>query len=272
MAASANNTLYRATGASQLASVIKTSAQVYKNCQGALDATGLAKSWTNAAGEIPMGRISAGENYGTGLGAAAEPRPQLTFSMNPELVKDKAVTGASALTDHGMPVYWSNDNTLTLTRPALGRPAGFVAQWKTGTTCDVMLFGPLMDARKHMGVQLLSLGGYSALAANLAAGDILQFAFPGRIRVLTFYAIIAADLAGGTSIVITLKAGTTAMTGGVLTLDTGSDVGEKIDSTAITALNVVSESDVLVGTAAVVGTFTTGAFNLFALVETLPGV
>lgn len=273
MAASANNNQFRATGASQLASVIKNSAQVYKNCQGAVDTTGYAKAWTGAAGEIPYGRISAGELYGTGLGdtSAANP-PQLTFGMDAELILDKAVTGASALTDHGMPVYWSNDNTLTLTRPTRGRPAGHVHRWKTGTTCDVLIYGALLDARRHMGVQLLNLGGFSAVAAHLGTGDGIQFAYPGRIRVLSFYGIVCKTLAGGTSIVITLKFGSTAMTGGVLSFGATDAAGTKLDSTEITALNVGSESDVLVGSIAVTGTYTAGAFNLFALVETLPGV
>lgn len=273
MAASANNNQYRATGASHLAVVIKNSAQVYKNCVGAIDTTGYGRSWTGAAGEIPMGRISGGELYGTGLGdtSAANP-PQLTFNMDPELRKDVAVTGASAVTDNGAPVYQSNDNTLTLTRPTRGRPAGFVATWKTGTTCDVVLFGPLLDARRHMGVQLLHLGGFSAVAAHLGTGDGIQFAYPGRIRVLSFYGIVCKTLAGGTSIVITLKFGTTALTGGVLSFGATDAAGTKVDSTAITALNVGSESDVLVGSIAVTGSYTAGAFNLFALVETLAGV
>ncbi|MCB0384075.1 MAG: hypothetical protein KDD43_01685 [Bdellovibrionales bacterium] len=52
-----------------------------------------------------------------------------------------SVTGVSAITDIGSPVYASNDNDLTLTRPDANTDAvGYVSDWDTGSTCDVRIF------------------------------------------------------------------------------------------------------------------------------------
>lgn len=73
---------------------------------------------------------------------AASPIVQAITEMGPILMKSLAVTGASAQTDVGKPVYLRNDNDMNMTAsvaPVVGR----VLYWYTSTTVDVLLYGYL---------------------------------------------------------------------------------------------------------------------------------
>lgn len=52
-----------------------------------------------------------------------------------------AVTGASGVTDHGVAVYASDDDTFTLTSSSAYTQIGKVHRWITSTTCEVYFEG-----------------------------------------------------------------------------------------------------------------------------------
>lgn len=54
-----------------------------------------------------------------------------------------AVTGVTAVTDTLKPVYLTDDDTLTLSAPAAGKPVGQITKWYSSTTCDVRLRTPI---------------------------------------------------------------------------------------------------------------------------------
>lgn len=260
---------------------IKNAQQVYLNAYGAVDTSvGLIKPWAAAAGEILMGPIAAGENYGTGLGSSTAPTPQASISCPDHVRYGVVVTGATAATDNGTLVYLADDQSFTFTRNTRGLPVGFVQRWITSTTCDVYVFGVSTLAAVALGgcgAALVHLGNFDA--PNLTtATDCVIATIPGRYRVRSIYATVAKTLAGGTSIVITFKQNTTAFTtGGVLTLTTNAAGATNVAATTITqdSTTIFSESDVLRGTVAVTGTYTAdtgGNFNVYALIDRLLGV
>lgn len=291
MAASADLTQIRDSGiVKQVETFIKNAQQVYLNQYGAIDkGSGGVIPWADAAASILVGPIQAGENYGTGLGNTAPANPngsvaQASLQAEDHMRFDVSVAGTSAATDAGSLVYLSDDNTFTLTRGTLGLPAGFVWKWKTGTTCDVVMFGLTTLCAIYLGgcgAQLVPLGHFDAPNLTTAVNPI-QATIPGRYRVRSIYATVAKPLAGGTSIVFTFKKNAAAFTtGGVLTLNTsggtGGTGGDQVSATAITqdATTIFSESDVLTGSVVVTGTFTAdtgGNFNVFALIDRQLGV
>lgn len=249
-------------------------------------AAGYLKPFAAAAGEIPVGRLlptpmatSLGTTPLTG-DTSASPVPEGTVATESEVLINVPVTGVSAITDVGKIVYLSTDNLsadLTLTRPTRGVPVGLITRWYSSTSCDVMRFslGTLMAlSLAGNGRELVHI--YGGPVASIANGTIGQLVGkPGRYRVVSAYAQVGIALAGGTSFTATLKkSGTTFTAGGVITFGTDA-VGTVLAATAITQDSAAefSESDTLdLVAGSVVGTYTTGAINVFALVERLPGV
>lgn len=283
-AASADLTQVRDTekAPKSLSVELKNAAQVYLNAYGAIDTSvGRLKAWADGAGEVLLGPIRAGDNYGTGLGnTSATQIPAASIQADDHLRYGVAVTGTSAVTDHGSLVYLADDQTFTLTRGTLGLPIGFVARWITGTTCDVFVFGVATLCSVYLGgcgAQLVHLGNFDAPNLTTATDPIIA-TIPGRYRVRSIYATVAKTLAGGTSIVFTFKKNTTAFTtGGVLTLTTNAAGTTNVAATAITqdSTTILSESDVLRATVAVTGAYTAdvgGNFNVFALIDRQLGV
>ena len=60
----------------------------------------------------------------------------------PCILNDYAVTGASAVTNQGTLVYATDDQTLTTSATSNTKAVGEIVKWKTGTTCDVLLYAP----------------------------------------------------------------------------------------------------------------------------------
>lgn len=66
--------------------------------------------------------------------------PEVSAETGEFVLVRHAVTGASAQSDLGKPVYASNDNDLTLSSSNTTR-MGEVEYWHTSTTCDVRVYG-----------------------------------------------------------------------------------------------------------------------------------
>lgn len=242
---------------------------VYQNGLVALSA-GEIKDYSGAAGETPIGIAQE-----TVLGNAESPAARAMVDVGPKVLKKVDVSGVTAISDVGAIVYLNTDNfaDLTLTRPTRGVPIGFVTRWYSGDDCDVQVFSwaeLVLVGFAGNGADLVHLGHFTA--ANVTAADLIKATIPYRYRVISAYAVVEKALAGGTSITITLKKGSTALTGGVITFGTDA-AAAKVDASAITqnANSILSESDTLTGTFAVSGTYTAGTFNVFAIVRKLPG-
>jgi len=78
---------------------------------------------------------------------------------------EAAVTGASAVTDVGKPVFMSDDNpaTLTLTASTSYPMIGKVARWKTSTTCVVDFFAESMRTEYHRNASTTCAGDTLAI-------------------------------------------------------------------------------------------------------------
>lgn len=283
MALSANK-LRTLRSALDLAFKVKDAHQTYAGSLAALAGPdhptaadrGYGRVWSGAAGEIPLGGFVQRKVKGD---TAATPVKEMEVrSVAEDFIAERiAVTGAAAITDVGKPVYWSDDDTLTLTRPTRGIPAGVIVRWHTSTTSDVFIFGFATLCAIGLGgagQELVYLGHYDA--DSVATGDLrtgLPLQYRGKI--LNVFAMVdkAITGAGGTA-AINLEIDGTNITGGVVTVSTaaGGTKGAKLSGTAVTAANVFSEAALLDVEAATVTDMTGGSFDLYMEVERLFGV
>lgn len=236
---------------------------------------GLSQAWASTAEQIPLGLA---QRNVLGDTAATVP-PESEVTIEDSIIESVTVTGATTIATQGATVYLSDDNTLTLTRPARGTPAGVITRYRTGSVNDVLLFGLstlLAIAYGGHGQERECLGSmdFATLPAGLA--DIqtgLVMAYHGRL--LTFSCMVDVAGAGaGATAAINLEIDGVNVTGGVLTITLANTVkGARIAATAITGAAVFGEGSVIdievaVGNVA----FTAGRANLFLEIESLPGV
>ena len=204
------------------------------------------------------------------------------------IIQRWAVTGATAKTDIGKPVYATDGQTLTLTAPTTGLPHGFVADWISSTTCDVYLFSFSESlANLNNGLYKYEMRDLGTFPANALQGTSAAtlFTFPvsyEHYKIVSFHAQCVShdDAAVAGSQALNLDIDGTNVTGGVLTLaytncDAYGDMGSAINATAITAENEVHQGDVLKIEMAASGTGftadTAAAFKLYAIIQKLPG-
>jgi len=245
------------------------------NTEDAAAADGYIDVWSDAAGQLPLGGFAEAGDTGE---TSDTPPPEATFRQDPWIEERVTVTGATAITKLGQPVYASDDATLTLTRPTRALEIGIVLRWHSGSICDVLHFGLATVAALSLrgsGEEIWHLGSMDWV--TVADGDVITaFPVPKHVKITGFFAIIDITLTGtsGTT-ALNLEIGTTDVTGGVLTLATsGSHAkGAKVDSTAITANNIAHEGDTIsVEASGTASTRSTGRVNLFLVVENRVGV
>lgn len=206
---------------------------------------------------------------------AANPIVSVGVGKDARILERVTIAGATGVSSVGSPVYATDDNTFTLTRPTLGDPIGFVARWHTGTTAD--LFGFSVEGQYIKGLaggnqEMWLLGIIAPLSS---AGNLLTgIEATGHARITRIYTIVAQALTGaGGSSTINAEIGGTNITGGVVTLTTAAGAaGTKAAGTAITAANVVHEGDLIDIEMALGVGFTGGLVNVYAEVERLPGL
>lgn len=71
---------------------------------------------------------------------SASPVVECPVSIGGCVLEKVAVTGASAVTNTGDPVFATDENTLTLSSTSNLKKVGVVLRWYSSTTCDVGLF------------------------------------------------------------------------------------------------------------------------------------
>jgi hypothetical protein len=239
---------------------------------------GRVKPFAALASEIPFGWHVFQEVLGNTSPGTGVPIPEGEVFLGARLYQGVTVTGvAGNQTDVGQEVFLSDDNTWTLTRPALGVPMGIIVRSVSATTCDVYMFS-------WETIMALMLGGAAKYTWHLGSvtptggtGNALTgIVAPHHGKIVDFYGIVACDATDAdVDISLNLEIGGVNVTGGVITWLFSDVYGVKKSGTAITALNVMHEGD-LIDVEAVynaAGTATDpGLLNLYATVQIVPGL
>lgn len=209
---------------------------------------------------------------------SASPVPEAVIGLLPTILRRVTVTGAASRADILKPIFVTDNQTMTLTRPSDdAEVCGCIIEWHTSTTCDVLLFG--LVAQLVLGMaggnrQIFELGHYDNAA--LVTGNIVTaLPMPFHGKFISLHGIVETAFTGsGGTADVNLEIGGTNVTGGVLTVSTaaGGTIGTKLDATAITAANEFHEGDTVdVEVSNTGGTQTAGRVRLYAVVERLPG-
>ena len=144
-------------------------------------ATGLLENGDDTASLIPVGLVVGSvnrDNTTTGLTGDGTIKAVVKSGR---MIKSKAVTGATAITDYGKKVYVTDNQTYTLTKPTTAIPVGWVKAWISATLCDIQLFtgsellmlsGIPESGQINMGyLSAQSLGGTGALTVLTAVAN-----------------------------------------------------------------------------------------------------
>jgi hypothetical protein len=239
---------------------------------------GYADVLGDTPGLIPLGGFFSDQT----LGATSDtPPPENNVDLRNKIWKRKAVTGVASRADIGKLVYATDDQTVTLTKPADDAMAiGVVVEWHTSTTCDVFLFGFAVLSALALsggGFSVIPLGQVQFTAAGLIDGDLKTgIAMRGHGKIISMYCVTNTALvgSGGTGL-LNVEIGGTNTTGGVLTLSqsAGATLGTTLTSTAFTALNEYHDGDTIdIEGASTGGTITSGSVDLFLVVEHMIGL
>ena len=275
MALSADTIRDVRTRSIQAFKVLNTSV-IYKGSQtsiaGPTHATGASQgysfAYTGAAGEIPVGFSDVGKTGDT----SASPVVENYVSFEGVTLEQIAVTGVSAITDIGKPIYMSDDGTFTLTRPTRGIAFGVVIRWHSSTSCDAFFFSfeaLLNQALAGNGQETLFLG---QVDFGTSADGNIRTAIPAPYHgeILEVYGMVARPMTGTSgSILLNLEIDGTNVTGGVVTMSTaaGGTLGTKLAGTAVTAENVFHEGSLIdIEGSSAATTRTLGQLDLFATV------
>lgn len=235
---------------------------------------------TTAGTIIPHDDTAGNSFLGVYTGAASTGASGTTYapvSTERKILVQQTVTGVSAQTDIGAPIYITTDNDMTLTRPSDDATCiGFVIRWYSSTTCDVMLFDPVdsfLYAMNGRGKQTICLGSF-ALAGFATGNAVTGFKLWGKGKITNFYVIADDDVASGSSgdIDLNLEIGGTNVTNSQISvLEAGiATVGDKLEvDSAISALNTFYDGDLLDVEAVVNTAYTGGFIGLYIEVEYL---
>lgn len=198
------------------------------------------------------------------------------ISRSGVVLKDCTVVGASAITDTFKLVYATDGQVMTLTKPSVGLPIGFIKKWTSGTTCDVQLFSleaSFLQAQLGTTKQICLGKLWSNAIEGTSALDLMKWTAPFAGKITGFYAYLEkfdAGLVAGAQ-TFNLEIGATNLTGGVLSLgyenaDGSDDLAVKVSSTAITANNEFDAGDEITMELVASGTgFTASQDGCFAI-------
>lgn len=245
---------------------------------GTAASQGRIKPWATLAGEIPFGWKILDSVLGVTSPAAGTPIPEGELDLSSRFLQDIAVAAITGdRTDVGKLVYMSDDNTFTVTRPAVGIPMGMITRSRSATRCDVYMFsaetmvaiGLSGNAKYTWFIGMMSAG---AGTGNVATGIVA----PHHGRISAVYGIVTVDATDAdVQQTINFEIGGVDVTGGVITWLFSDTLGTKKAGTAITAANVFHEGDLIdIETMATVAGTTAdpGLMALYATVEVLPGL
>lgn len=223
---------------------------IYKGSLMALSpSTGYAVKWADTAGLRWMGPATTGEVGDTsatgqrGLGTEAE------IDVRGVILQRVPVTGASAITDVGKPVYCGTDNAesdLTLTPTVNVGAIGRILNWYSSTTCDVVLRTP-EEYMASAGAPVL--WSVHLNLATIADGDVVTAftpGFSGRIESIDFITGTPVTTAAKAT-TLNAEIGTTNLTGGTVALTSAActPLGAIVAGAAITAANHFGSTDTI---------------------------
>lgn len=247
------------------------STTLYKGAFVALDTTaGTVEPHDDAAGTAFLGIYEGADSTG------ASGSTRVPVSTERKILVQQTVTGVSAQTDIGAPVYISDDDTMTLTRPADDAVCiGMVIRWYSSTTCDVLVFDPVdsfLYSMSGRGKKTHHLGVYELL---LGAGSWVNgYKLFGTGKITNFYLVWDGNAASGSSgdVDLTLEInGTTVTNSQISVLESGTTtIGTvlAVDS-AISGANTFYDGDTLEVVAAENTAYTAGSVSLFIEAEYL---
>lgn len=221
--------------------IVKSAEVMAVKRYGGIDiSTGFLENAKNAAGIMNFGiesQNSKGQDTEvTGDGSTVEWTVRSNF-----VDEDVTVAGIGSKADIHKPVYASDNQTLTIVRPAIGSPIGILSDWKSGTTGNVLLFSRLIAVILGYQGGTVKREKFIVTSKALEAGvsAISLFTATNSGRLVSAYAILVADdsgVAAGDQ-TIGFDIGGVNVTGGQIQLLAADTIATKIAGTAITALN-----------------------------------
>lgn len=249
---------------------------------------GYVAPFAAAAGNIPLGPANphkvpeaGGSDTSVTGNTSASPKPTAGVE-NLEggyVLENKAVTGFAAKANEGQWVYLSDDDTLTLTRPAIGIPVGLSWNYRSSGYGDVVMFDMqtmLAIAAAGCAIGIVPIGTY--LFSNTADGN-LRTGIPlqGHGKIINWFVMISDPIVGsGGTVTLNLELGGTNVTDGTIVVSTavGGTLGTKlVPTTPPSAENEFHEGTLLdVECASAGGTRTSGMWDAFLIVEWQPGL
>ena len=262
--------------AAQVSNGVQTYAGMWAGLRGPDHATsqGYSDAYNDEKGMIFCGGHLDEQELGD---TSASPVPENRWNTESKVYPQVTVTGVASRADIGKAVYATDSDALTLTRPTLGTPIGFVTEWHSSTTCDVLMLGLPAQAALDLsgqGVQVLHLGSFSF--ASTADADLLtDYPAPFHASIESFYAVVSEGFVGSSgACTLNLEIGTTDVTGSSLTVATATcgTVGTVLSVTP-SAANVIHAGDTISveGTASAT-TRTSGRFDLYVKLAPRLGV
>ena len=254
--------------AAQVSNSVQTYAGMWAGLRGPDHATsqGYLDSYDDEKGMIFVGGHLDDQKLGD---TSASPVPENRWNTESKVYPQVTVATVTSRGDIGKAVYATDSDVLTLVRPTLGTPIGFVTEWHTGTTCDVLMLGLPAQAALDLsgqGIQVLHLGSFSF--AGTGDADLLtSYPMPYHASIESFYCVVSELFVGSSgACTLNLEIGTADVTGGELTVATATcgTIGTVLTGAAITAANVVHAGDLLSveGTSSAT-TRTSGRFDLY---------
>ena len=178
---------------------------------------GRVQAWNDEEGAIPFCFSIKGDT--TGDTTVADP-PDSNLDIFPRIIKGLPVAAlVGNITDVSRLVYATDDNTFTITRPALTAPLGIIVASVSAAAADVLFFGAdtmISMALAGQGLTTWHLGTISGNVSGSGNGAT-GIEAPHRGRILSVYGSIITNLnGGGADLDINLEIGGTNVTGGVI--------------------------------------------------------
>ena len=236
---------------------------------------GRVQAWNDEEGAIPFCFSIKGDT--TGDTTVADP-PDSNLDIFPRIIKGLAVAGlAGAVTDISRLVYATDDNTFTITPPALASPLGIIVASVSAAAADVLFFGAdtmISMALAGQGLSTWHLGTVSwnvSASANGATG----IEAPHRGRILSVYGTIIDNLNGvGADLDINLEIDGTNLTGGVIPWLLADAQGAKKAGSAVTddGANLFHQGDLIDIEITMNTASTAGLMAVYANVRAEPGL
>lgn len=196
---------------------------------------GRVQAWNDEEGAIPFCFSIKGDT--TGDTTLADP-PDSNLDIFPRIIKGLPVAAlVGNITDVSRLVYATDDNTFTITRPALTAPLGIIVASVSAAAADVLFFGAdtmISMALAGQGLTTWNLGTISGNVSGSGNGAT-GIEAPHRGRILSVYGSIITNLnGGGADLDINLEIGGANVTGGVIPWLLADAQGAKKAGSAVT--------------------------------------